>query len=72
MEVSGQHHDPATLPQERDPCQLYRRLCVPYRRSGWVRKILPQPGFDPWTVQQVAIRSTDCAVPTHITYIETY
>jgi hypothetical protein len=33
-----------------------------------VRKILPPLGFDPWTVQPVAIRYTDYATrPTHVT-----
>ena len=32
---------------------LYRRLSVPLGRSGRVRKISPQPGFDPRTVQPV-------------------
>jgi len=26
---------------------------------------MPQPEFDPWTVQTVAIRYTDWAIPTH-------
>ena len=30
---------------------LYRRMCGPQSRSGRVRKISPQPGFDPRTVQ---------------------
>jgi hypothetical protein len=34
---------------------LYRRLGEPHGRSGRVRKISPQPGFDPRTVQPVAI-----------------
>jgi hypothetical protein len=31
-------------------------------QSGIVRKISPPPGFDPWTVQLVASRYTDCAI----------
>ena len=38
---------------------LYRRLGGPQGRSGHVRKISPQPGFDPRTVQPVASRYTD-------------
>jgi len=39
--------------------------------GGWVEHIAgmdgceisrPQPGFDPWTVQTVACRNTDCAI----------
>jgi hypothetical protein len=33
---------------------LYMRLGGPQGLSGWVRKISPPPGFDPWTVQPVA------------------
>jgi hypothetical protein len=42
---------------------LYRRLGEPQRRYGRVRKISPPPGFDPRTVQPVAGRYTDCAIP---------
>ena len=45
---------------------FYRRLGGPQGRSGWVRKILLPPGFDPWTVQPVASRYTDYAVPAQI------
>jgi hypothetical protein len=43
--------------------QLYRRLRVPHGQSGWVRKISPPQGFGPRTVQPVASRYTDCAIP---------
>ena len=43
---------------------MYRRLGGPQGRSGRVRKISPPPGFDPRTVQPVANRYTDCAIPT--------
>ena len=45
---------------------LYRRLAGPQGRSGRVRKISPTPRFDPRTVQQVASRYTDWAIPAHI------
>jgi hypothetical protein len=32
-------------------------------RCEWVRKISPPPGFDTRTVQPVASRYTDCAIP---------
>jgi len=41
--------------------QLYRRLGGPQGLTGWVRTILPQPGFDPRTVQPVACRYSDWA-----------
>jgi hypothetical protein len=52
---------------------LYRRLGGPQSQSGWERKILPQQGFDPRTVQPVASRYTDYAIPDHnfIGYIHT-
>jgi len=37
----------------------------PQGRSGQVRKISPQPEFDPRTVQLVASRYTDWAIPAH-------
>jgi hypothetical protein len=40
---------------------LYRRLAGPRGQSGKVRKISPQPRFDPRTVQPVASRYTDWA-----------
>jgi hypothetical protein len=44
---------------------LYRRLGGHKGRSGWVRVISPPPGFEPRTVQPVASRYTDCAIPSH-------
>ena len=44
---------------------MYRRLGGPQGRSGQVRKISPPPGFDPPTVQPLASRYTDCAIPAH-------
>jgi len=48
---------------------LYRRLGWPQRRSGVVRKILYPPGFDLRTVQAVASRYTDWAIPAHPTQL---
>ena len=42
---------------------LYGRLGGPQGRSGRVRKISLPPGFDLRTVQPVASRYTDCAIP---------
>jgi hypothetical protein len=47
---------------------LYRRSGGPQGRSERVRKISPSLGFDPRSVQPIASRYTDWAIPTHITY----
>jgi hypothetical protein len=60
MGVGGQRHAPAALlPGET------RRLGGPQGRSGRVRKISPPPGFDPQTLEPIASRYTDYAVPAH-------
>jgi hypothetical protein len=61
--VGGQHHAPAALPPGKNRYPLYRRLGGPQSRSGRVRKISPTPGFDLRTVQPVASRYTDWAIP---------
>jgi hypothetical protein len=63
MGVGGQRHAPATLPPGMT---RYRRLGRPQGQSGRVLKISPPPGFDPRTVQLVASRYTDCAIPARI------
>ena len=65
MGVGGQHHAPAAFPSGKTRHPFYRRLGRPQDRSGRVRKISPPPGFDPPTVQPVANRYTDCAIPAH-------
>jgi len=65
MGVGSQHHGSAALPPEKTRNLLYRRLDRPQGRSGQVRKISPPPGFDPRTVQPVASRYTDWAIPAH-------
>ena len=42
--------------RDKETVQLYRWLGGYQGRSGRVRKIFPQPGFDPRTVQPVASR----------------
>jgi hypothetical protein len=69
MGVGGQRHDPAALPPGMTRCPLYRMLDGPQSRSGRLRKILPPPGFDPRTVQLVASRYTDYAIPAHPIYV---
>ena len=63
MGMGGQHHAPAALTPGKIRYPLYRRLGGLQSRSGQVRKISSPPGFDPCTVQPVASRYTDCAVP---------
>jgi hypothetical protein len=63
MGVSGQRHASAALSLGKIRYPLYRRLGGPRNRSGQVRKISPPPGFDFRTVQPVANRYTDCAIP---------
>ena len=48
-----------------------------YRRPGWiqgrsrrVRKILPPPAFDPWTVQPVAGGYTEYAISAYVIQYE--
>jgi hypothetical protein len=57
--VGGQRHAPAALPPGKSRYLLYRRLVGSQGRSARVREILPQPGFDPRTVQPLASRYTD-------------
>ena len=52
-------------PRGKTRYPLYRGLRGTRGRRGRVRKILPPPGFDPRTVQSVASRYTDCAIPAH-------
>jgi len=57
--VGGKRHAPAALPPAKTRYPLYRRLGGYQGRSGQVRKISPQPEFDPRTLQPVASRYTD-------------
>ena len=53
-------------PRERDPVPTVQKV-------GWAtdpvwtgaENLTPSPGFDPRTVQPVASRYKDCAIPTH-------
>ena len=64
--VGGQCHAPAALPPGKTRYPPYKRLGGSQGRCGWVRKIAPQPGLDPRTVQPVASRYTDRAIPAHM------
>jgi len=61
--VGGKRHAAAALPPGKTGYQLSRRLGGPRGRSGQVRKISPLQGYDPRTVQPVASRYIDHAIP---------
>jgi hypothetical protein len=63
MVVGDQRHASAVLPPGMTRYLLYRRLGRSQGRSGRVLKVSPPPGFDPRTVQLVASRYTDYAIP---------
>jgi hypothetical protein len=63
--MRGQRHAPAALLPGKTRYPLDRRLGSPQGRSGRVRKNSPPPGFDPRTVQPVASRYTDWAIPVN-------
>jgi hypothetical protein len=65
MGVGGQRHAPAALPPGMTRYPLYRSLGRHLGRSWRVLKISLPPGFDPQTVQLVASRYTDWAIPAH-------
>jgi hypothetical protein len=71
MGVGGQRHAPAALSPGMTQDPLYRRLGRPQGRFGQVPKISPPLGFNPRTVQLVASRYTEYAIPAHIQYIFT-
>ena len=60
MEVGGQHHAPAALTPGNDPVLIVQE-------AGWdpgpvwtgAESLASPPGFDPRTIQPVAIRYTD-------------
>jgi hypothetical protein len=62
MEVSGQFHTPAALPQRKSPRYLLdRRLGGPQSRSGHggeENNFQSLPGFEPQIIQPVAQRYT--------------
>jgi len=65
MGVGGQRHAPAALLPGKIQYPLYGRLGGPQGRSGRERKISLLPHFDPRTVQPIASRYTDWAIPAH-------
>ena len=69
MGVGGQCHALGALPLGKTQCPLYRRLGRSQEWFEWVQKILPPPGFDPWTVQPVATCCTDQATLAQLMYV---
>jgi len=63
--VGGQHHALAALPPGKTWYPLHRRLGGPQGQFGWVQKISPPPEFDPQTIEPVASRYTDSALPAY-------
>ena len=62
--VGGQLNAPAALAPRKPRCSLYRRLGGPQTCCCQLRKISPAPpGFDLRTVQVVASRFTNSAIP---------
>jgi hypothetical protein len=68
MGVDGQRHAPIALPPGKTRYPFFRGLGRPQGRFGRVLENLPPPGFDPRTVQLVASRYTDYAIPAHGTF----
>ena len=64
MGVGDQRHAPAALPPGKTRYPLYGRLGGSQDRSGQVSP----PGFDPRTVQPVASRYIDWAIPAHLSH----
>jgi hypothetical protein len=71
MRVGGQCHGPAALPPEKTQYPLYRRLGEPQSQFGQVQKTSPPLGFDPQTIQPIASRYTDYAIPSPIRQLQT-
>ena len=65
MGVGGQYHAPAALPPGKTRYPSHRRLGGPQGPvwTGAENLATPPPGFDPRTVQPVASRYTDWAIP---------
>ena len=64
----GSAPGPGRFTPGKDPIPIYRKLGGPQGRS--VRKISPPPGFDLRTVQPVASRYTDWAIPAATYWLE--
>jgi hypothetical protein len=66
MEVGGQRHALVSLlPGERDPVPTLQEAGSDPGWAGRVQEISPSPAFDPRTVQPLARRNIDWAIPAH-------
>jgi hypothetical protein len=61
----AQYHALAALPLAETWYSLYSRMGGPQDWPGKLQKILPPPGFDPWTNQSTASCYTDYTIPAH-------
>jgi len=59
-------HPGLSTPRKGTWYAWYRRLGGPQGWSGQVWKISPTLEFDPWTVQPIEGRCTDCAILAHL------
>jgi hypothetical protein len=67
MKVGGQIHAAAALPPGKRPgTHCIGGLVGPRAGLDGCGKSRPPPGFDPRTVQPVASRYTDYAIPAHL------
>jgi hypothetical protein len=67
MRVGGQRHAPINLSPAKKPGTHCSGGCVGPRASlNGYRKISSPPGFDPRTVQPLACRYIDQAIPAHV------
>jgi len=64
--IGGHRNAPAALPPGETQYPFYRKLGGSQNRNGQVQKMSPPPAFDPQTVQPVASRYTDCAIPASV------
>jgi len=68
LQPASRYHAPAALPLGKTWYPLYRMLGGPQGWSGRVWEISPPLGFDPWTIQPIASRFIDCAIPAHAAF----
>jgi hypothetical protein len=50
------------MPQERDPVPIVQEAGWASWPPGWVQKISPPPGFEPWTMQPAVSCYTDLSI----------
>ena len=65
--VDGQRHAPGVNSPERPGTHCTGSWVGSRAGLEGCGKSRPPPGFDPWTVQSVPSRYTDCAIPTLLT-----